>query len=413
MSDQVFVIVGASLTGASAAEQLRSEGFDGAIVLIGEESSRPYERPPLSKDYLRGETPRDRFEALEPGYYAQHGIDLRTSTRAEAIDPEAREVALDDGSKLRYDRLLLATGSAPRHLRIPGHDLRGVHYLRTIDDADALREAASQASDAVVVGAGWIGAEVAASLRQLDLSVSMISPDPMPLVRVLGPEVGRVYLDLHRENGVQAMMGQGVVAFHGDGAVDAVETDAGQRVKADLVVVGIGATPRTQLAVGAGLDVSNGIDVDETLATSAPDVYAAGDVAAAWHPRLEARLRVEHWDNARRQGRHAATNMLGAGESYTRLPYFFSDQYDLGMEYRGHATDWDAVVFRGSPEGREFLAFWLKDGRVLAAMNANVWKVGKPITALIESHRRVDRDRLADASVPLDDLAALAPPSGT
>lgn len=412
MSDQLFAIIGASLTGANAAERLRSEGFDGDIVLIGEEPERPYERPPLSKDYLRAETTPTQFEALGSDYYTEHDIDLRTSTRALSIDRGAREVSLDDGAKLRYDRLLLATGSTPRHLDVPGHDLRGIHYLRTIDDANALRDAASHAGHAVVIGAGWIGAEVAASLRQLDVPVTMIAPDPMPLVRVLGPEVGQVYLDLHREHGVDLMMGQGVVALHGDGVVEAVETDAGQRVMADLVVVGIGALPRTELAVQAGLDVGNGINVAETLATSDPAIYAAGDVAAAWHPILQTHLRIEHWDNARRQGRHAASNMLGAGEAYTRLPYFFSDQYDLGMEYRGHATDWDAVVFRGALESREFLAFWLKDGRVVAAMNANVWKVGKPLTDLIESGRPVDIERLRDASVPLDDLDALAPPSG-
>jgi len=408
MPDQVFAIVGAGLAGANTAQQLRGEGFDGRIVLIGEEPERPYERPPLSKEYLRGEQAAGAFEALDESFYAEHDIDLRTSTRVSRIDLAAREVVLgEEAMRQHYDQLLIATGSDARRLRVPGHDLPGVHYLRTIEDADALRDAAGQAERVVVVGSGWIGAEVSASLRQLGLAVTMVGRDAAPLARVLGPEVSSLYRDLHREHGVELIAGVGVAALRGDEVVRGVETDDGRRIDADLVVVGIGSQPRTELAVAAGLEVERGIVVDATLRASAPGVYAAGDVAAAWHPVLETRLQVEHWDNARRQGRHAARSMLGARDPFVRLPYFYSDQFDLGMEYRGYAVDWDRVVFRGAPERREFIAFWLKDGRVTAAMNANIWKVGKPLAALIESGRRVDVQRLQDDSVPLDDLDAL------
>ncbi len=355
---------------------------------------------------------RDKVFVHGASFYDEHAIDLRTSTRVTAIDPGSREVALRDGARLGYERLLIATGASPRRLEVPGSDLPGVHYLRTLGDADAIREAAAAARRAVVIGGGWIGAEVSASLRQLGLSVAMVAPGSVPLERVLGPEVGAVYRDLHAERGVGLHMGQRVTAIRGSGAVEAVETTDGTRIEADLVVAGIGARPRTRLAADAGLTVDDGIVVDGHLETSAPGIFAAGDVAAAWHPALGARIRLEHWDNARRQGRAAARNMLGLAEPYVRLPYFYSDQYDLAMEYVGHAPAWDRVVFRGDPAGREFVAFWLGGGRVLAGMNANVPKVNDAIAALVRSRATVPVERLVDPSMPLDDLEALTAPAG-
>ena len=300
------VIVGGSLAGAKAAEALRKDGYDGAIVLLGDERQRPYVRPPLSKDYLRGETEADAVFVHRAAWYTEHDVDLQLSTAVRAIEPGAREVILADGRRLAYDRLLLATGSSPRRLEVAGRDLGGIHYLRTLQDADAIRAAATTARRAVVVGGGWIGSEVAASLRMLGVPVSMVAPGSVPLERALGMELGTVYRDLHAEHGVRLLMNQHVAAFRGRAAVEAVETAEGARIAADLVVVGIGAEPRTELAVAAGLAVENGIAVDEYLATSEPRIFAAGDVAAAWHPLLKARLRVEHWDNARRQGTGSA-----------------------------------------------------------------------------------------------------------
>jgi 3-phenylpropionate/trans-cinnamate dioxygenase ferredoxin reductase component len=400
-----FVIVGASLAGAKAAETLREEGYEGRILLLGEEAERPYERPPLSKNYLRGESGREKIYVHDEAFYAERRIELRTSSRVVAIAPDVRHVMLEGGERVGYDQLLLATGAIPRRLPIPGADLPGVRYLRTVEDSDALRLAIGRASRVAVVGAGWIGAEVAASARQLGRDVALIGAASVPLERVLGPEVGAVYRDLHADHGVELYMGTGVDAIRGGDAVEEVHTADGRSIPADLVVVGVGVTPRVELARDAGLEVADGVVVDEHLATSAPGVYAAGDVAAAWHPVLGARIRVEHWANALHQGPAAARNMLGVPTPYDRIPYFFSDQYDLGMEYSGYASGNDRVVFRGDPAKREFIAFWLRDGQVVAGMNANVWDVVEPIQNLIRTQRPVDVDRLTDPTVPLEDLA--------
>ena len=407
MNPQTFVIVGASLAGASASAQLRKDGFAGRVLLIGDEPDRPYERPLLSKAYVRGTADRPELDVHNPTFYVENDIELRTSIRVTAIEPRTSEVVLEDGHRLRYDRLLLATGSAPRRLDIPGAGLAGVHYLRGVGDAEAIRVAAASAGRAVVIGGGWIGAEIAASLRQLGLPVALVAPGSVPLERVLGTEVGGIYRDLHGEHGVELFMGRRIVAMRGTNAVAAVETADGMRIAGDLVVVGVGATPRTALAVDAGLAVDDGIVVDEFLESSVPGIFAAGDVAAAWHPLLETRIRVEHWDNAKRQGRAAARNMMGRREPYMRVPYFYSDQYDLDMEYAGYAPVSDQVVFRGEPAHGTFMAFWLSDGRVAAGMNANVRDVNGAITTLVSSRRRVRVDRLADPAVPLDDLEAL------
>ncbi len=405
-TDQTFVIVGASLAGAKAAETLRAEGFDGRVVLIGEEAERPYERPMLSKEYLRGEKPAAKLFVHDEGFYADNGIELRTGTRVQSLDPGAHEITLAGGARMSYSRLLLSTGAAPRRLLLPGADLPGVAYLRAMGESDALRVAIRAASRVIVIGAGWIGSEVAASARQLGAQVAIVAPEAVPLVRVLGPEVGGVYRDLHAGHGVDLHLSTQIEAIVGDGAASGVRTTDGVVIEGDLVVVGVGVTPRVELAKLAGLTVENGIVVDEFLATSVPDVFAAGDVAATWNTRYNKRIRMEHWANALNQGPVAARNMLGQHTAYEKLPYFYSDQYDLGMEYNGYADDWDRVVVRGDRSGREFLAFWLKDGRVLAGMNANIWDQGDDIKALIRSGASIDPDRLADPSVPLADLLA-------
>jgi 3-phenylpropionate/trans-cinnamate dioxygenase ferredoxin reductase subunit len=403
--DRTFVIVGASLTGAKAAETLREEGFDGRVVLLGAEPERPYERPPLSKDYLRGESEREKAYVHPESFYDEREIELRTGTIAEAVDTGARAVTLAGGERLRYDRLLLATGAEPRRLDVPGADLEGVLYLRTLADSDALRARLDAGGRAVVVGAGWIGAEVAASARERGVDVTVIEPLAVPLERALGRELGAIYRDVHRDRGVELLLGTGVEAFEGDGRVTGVRTSEGRTIECDFAVVGVGVVPRVGLAQAAGLAVDDGIVVDANLRTSAPDVFAAGDVANAEHPFYGRRIRVEHWANALNQGPAAARCMLGKDAPYDLVPYFFSDQYDTGMEYSGYATSWDEVVFRGDPAGREFIAFWVADGRVVAGMNFNVWDVNDQIQALIRSRRPIDTAQLVDPGVSLEELA--------
>jgi 3-phenylpropionate/trans-cinnamate dioxygenase ferredoxin reductase component len=405
--DQTFVIVGASLAGAKAAETLRAQGFDGRVVLIGAESERPYERPPLSKDYLRGEVGREKVYVHDEGFYSAHDIELRLGRTAVSLDTSTSEVAFDDGDRLRYDRLLLATGAEPRRLAIPGATLDNVLYLRTVEDSDVLRERLDRGGSVVVIGAGWIGAEVAASARQRGLDVTVIDPLTVPLERVLGTEVGSIYRDIHTDHGVRMLPGIRVESFEGGTAVERVRTSDGRVLECDFVVVGVGVQPRAGLAAQAGLAVNNGIVVDEHLRTSAPAVLAAGDVANAHHPLYDERVRVEHWANALHQGPVAAQAMLGQPAVYDRLPYFFSDQYDVGMEYTGFARTWDRVVFRGDPGSREFLAFWLTGDRVVAGMNVNVWDVTDTIQRLIRERVAVDDRRLADPDVPLEDLVSV------
>ncbi|HEV3000686.1 MAG TPA: FAD-dependent oxidoreductase [Solirubrobacteraceae bacterium] len=407
-----YVVVGASLAGAKAAETLRAEGFDGRVVLIGAEPERPYERPPLSKGFLQGTSERDKLYVHDEGFYAEQEIELRTATRVAAIDAGASEAVLEGGERLRYDRLLLATGAEPRRLRVPGAELDGVLYLRDVRDAEELRRRAERARHAVIVGAGWIGSEVAASLRQLGLDVTVVEPSAVPLVNALGPEVGAFYADVHRAQGVDLRLGAAVAAIEGASAAERVVTAGGDRIDCDLVVVGIGVEPRTELARSAGLALGRGVLVDALGRTSHPAIFAAGDVVDAEHPLYDDRLHVEHWANALNQGPAAARSMLGKGEPYARLPYFYSDQYDVGMEYSGHAVRWDRVVFRGDPAGREFIAFWLAGDRVLAGMNVNVWDVTDPIQELIRERVPVDAGRLADPDVPLDQVAARRVPQG-
>ncbi len=406
MSEQTFVIVGASLAGAKAAEELRERGFDGRLVLVGAEPERPYIRPPLTKDYLRGESEREKGYVHAGDFYASHEIELLTGTVVSKVEPAESRITLGDGRELRYDKLLLSTGAEPRRMTVPGTELDGVHYLRTLADCDALRERLQAGGRVAVVGAGWIGSEFAASARQLGVEVTLIDPLSLPNERIFGPEIGAFYRDVHARHGVELVLGDGVEAFDGDGALARVRTSSGRSIDCDFAVIGIGVTPRTGLAAEAGLTLENGIVVDQRLQTSAPDIYAAGDVANAWHPFYEQRIRVEHWANALNQGPAAARAMLGEPVSYDRIPYFYSDQYDVGMEYSGYATSWDRVVFRGDRDRGEFVCFWLRDGRVIAGMNVNVWDVNEHVQALIRSHQPVNVNALADPDTPLDALPA-------
>lgn len=404
-SDGAIVVVGASMTGAKAVEAAREGGFDGRIVLIGTEPDRPYERPPLSKEYLRGERD-ERPYVHDADFYEKNRIELRSGTTVTAVEPAASRVVLDSGESLEYGRLLIATGAEPRRIDIPGADLDGVAYLRQAEDSDALRERFRQGGPVAVVGAGWIGSEVAASARQMGCDVTLIEPAAVPLERVLGKEMGGVYRDVHLDQGVRFLGGTGVTAFEGDGRVERVVTTDGKKIDAGLVVVGIGVLPRTGLAEGAGLEVDNGILTDAGLFTGVEGIYAAGDVANAWHPFYDRRIRVEHWANAQRQGSAAGRALIGEQVEYSELPYFFSDQYDVGMEYSGYATGEDRVVVRGDQAEREFIAFWLQDGRVAAGMNVNIWDVNDAVQDLIRSRKEVDLDALADPDVELSSLAA-------
>ncbi len=386
---QTFVIVGAGLAGGKAAETLREEGFDGRIVMFGAESERPYERPPLSKDYLRGEAGREKVYLHDEDFYEKNQIELRTRTSVATIDTGSREAVLESGERLGFDRLLVATGAAPRKLEVPGHDLEGIHYLRDVEDSDLLRGRIEQGGHLVVIGAGWIGAEVAASARQKGLEVTLVEMTEVPLERVLGRDMGMIYKDIHIQHGVDFRGGVALDRFEGSGSVERVVLADGGTIDCSFVVVGVGVVPRTQVAQAAGLEVDNGIVVNDRLETSVPGIYAAGDVANAWHPFFNTRIRVEHWANALNQGPAAARNMLGADQPYDRLPYFFSDQYDVGMEYSGYAADFDEVVFRGDIPNREFIAYWLKDGRVLAGMNVNVWDVTQEIQEQVRSGARI------------------------
>ena len=406
-----IVIVGAGLAGAKAAETLRDEGYDGRVTLIGDEPERPYERPPLSKEYLRGESEREAAHVHPAGFYEGRSIELITGTAVEAIDTRDRTVTLAGGGRLAWDRLLLATGAEPRRLPVPGADLDGVLRLRDLADCEQLRAALAEGGPLVVVGAGWIGCEVAASARAAGVEVTLLERMDVPLQAVLGPEMGAFYGDLHGERGVELLAGAAVEAFQGAGRVERVRLADGRAIDCAAVVVGVGVTPRTALAEAAGLAVDDGILVDERLRASAPGVHAAGDAARAAHPFFGRTVRVEHWANALNQGPAAARSMLGADEPYDRIPYFFSDQYDVGMEYTGLAGPSDRLVVRGDPASRELVAFWLgEDGRVTAGMNVNVWDVTDDIRALVRSRARVDERRLADPGAPLGELAAAGRP---
>ncbi len=400
-----YVIAGASLAGAKAAETLREEGFDGDIVLLGAELERPYERPPLSKGYLLGTQERDSAYVHPGDWYAEHRVELRTGVTVTAIDRAAATVTTSGPAgteTLRYDRLLLATGASPRRLTFPGSDRDEVLYLRTIADSERLRAAFRPGTRVAVAGAGWIGLETAAAARQADCTVTVLEPQPGALHAQLGPELGRVFEGLHRSHGVEFRFGEAVAEFRRG----AIVTTGGAELPADVLVVGIGAAPNDALAARAGLEVSNGVLTDAALRTSDPNIFAAGDVANSFHPLLGRRVRVEHWANALNGGPAAARSMLDQPVSYDVVPYFFTDQYDLGMECAGlpEPGRYDQVVYRGDRDGGEFIAFWLSGGAVVAGMNVNVWDVTDDIQALIRSRRQVDISRLTNPDIPLTDL---------
>jgi NADPH-dependent 2,4-dienoyl-CoA reductase/sulfur reductase-like enzyme len=417
-ADLTFVIVGAGLAGAKAAETLRAEGFTGRVILIGDERDHPYERPPLSKGYLLGKDERDSAFVHDPSWYAEHDVELHLGQPVTALDRSAKTVTLGDGTVLGYDKLLLATGAEPRRLEVPGTGLAGVHHLRRLAHADRLRSVlAALGRDnghLVIAGAGWIGLEVAAAARSYGAEVTVVEPRPTPLYDALGPELGGVFADLHREHGVRFVFGTGLTEIVGqDGMVLAARTGDGEEHPCHDVLAAIGAAPRISLAESSGLPIAprsegGGIAVDASLRTADPDVFAAGDCASAHNPLLGLRTRVEHWANALNGGPAAARAMLGREVVYDRVPYFFTDQYDLGMEFSGYAAPgtYQQVVVRGDLGRRRFIAFWLGEGpdghRVRAAMNVNVWDVTGTLQDLIRSGRTVDADRLADPQVPLE-----------
>jgi len=406
-SSKTFVIVGGGLAGAKAVEALRDNDFGGRIVLFCEEDHLPYERPPLSKEYLAGKKSLSDFTVHNSDWYRDHDVDLRLGVRVSSLDPAGHTVGLPDGTTISYDKLLLATGSASRHLPIPGSDAAGVHYLRTFGEAASLNSVLAEGISLAVVGAGWIGLEVASAARQRGVDVTVVEAAKQPLMAALGETVGEVFATLHRDHGVDLRLDAQVeeIPSAQDKATGLKLCD-GSTVAADTVLVAVGAKPNVELAEQAGLSMSDGgVAVDASLRTSDPDIYAVGDIAAAEHPLFGVRIRTEHWANALKQPAVAVAGMLGRPGEYDELPYFFTDQYDLGMEYAGHAPSFDRVVFRGDVAGREFVAFWLDgDSRVLAGMNVNVWDVLDDVKALIRSKAPVDADELADPQSPLAEL---------
>lgn len=413
---EALVIAGAGLAGARAAEAVRAGGYEGRLVLIGQETAAPYIRPPLSKEYLAGRADRDAVDVHPIGWYAEHRVERIGGHRAAVLDRAGHRVTLDDGRTLRYSRLLLATGASPRPFPGPGASLPGVHYLRTVEDSERLRtRLAVGGRRVVIIGSGWLGLEVAATAKGYGNDVILLGRGAVPLQRALGAEAGGVFERLHRDHGVHVGNNTEVVELEGETRsggtrVTGVRLSDRTLVRADLVVVGLGATPNTQLALGSGLAVDDGIAVSATFATGDPDVFAVGDVASVYHPRLGHRLRVEHWANADTAGAAAGRALLGDTTEYDAIPYFYTDQFDLSMEYSGFgdlAAD-AQVVFRGDRLGREFLVFWLADGRVVAGMNVNVWDVNATVQRLITSQLRVDPRRLADESIAVEDL--LTPP---
>jgi 3-phenylpropionate/trans-cinnamate dioxygenase ferredoxin reductase subunit len=399
-----FIIVGGGLAGAIAAQTLREEGFDGRITLLGDEPHRPYERPPLSKDYLQGKADRDSIFAHPEPWYAEHAVELRLGTAVTSLDPAARTVTTAAGVQLGYDKLLLTTGSTPRRLRVPGADLDGVHYLRSVDDSERIKAGFAHAHRVAIIGAGWIGLETAAAARNAGPDVTLLEHAELPLLRVLGPETAPIFADLHRDHGVHLRCQVAVAELTGrKGAVTGVILSDRSRIDADVVLVGVGITPNTQLAAEAGLEADNGIIVDEHLRTSDLNIFAAGDVANAYNPRLDRHIRVEHWANARRQGATAGRAMLGQDAVDARPSYFFSDQYDLSMEYTGDIgpSGYDQVIFRRYADSAQLIVFWLSEQRVQAGMNINIWDVADDIERLVQSPHPADTDDLADPNIPL------------
>jgi 3-phenylpropionate/trans-cinnamate dioxygenase ferredoxin reductase component len=410
MTRDTYLIVGGGMAGAKTAQALRELGCDGRIVLAGAEKEVPYERPPLTKGYLAGTTPRQDLAVVAGRWYADHDVELELGTAATSLDLSEAAVTLADGRRISYDRLLLATGSRPRRLDVPGGDLGGLFYLRDLGDCDRLRaELSGHPRPLVIIGGGWIGLEAAAVAATMGHHVTVVEPGPAPLHAALGTELGGFFARVHRDHGVAFRLGTRVARLVGSGGrLTAVETGDGELLPAEVAVAGIGALPRVQLAQQAGLATGNGVVTDAALRTSHPDVYAAGDIASAWQPFLSQHARIEHWATAHDHGAVAAAAMMGLPAEHDRLPFFFTDQYDLGAELAGHLRPggYERVVYRGDPAAGEFVAFWIAAGRVVAGMNVNVWDVTEQIQALIRSRAVISPDALSDPDVPLAELAA-------
>jgi 3-phenylpropionate/trans-cinnamate dioxygenase ferredoxin reductase component len=411
-NDDTVVIVGGGLAGASAAEAMRAEGFRGRIRLVSEERELPYLRPPLSKEYLLGRAPRDDGLVKPAEWYVDQDVELILGRRAAELSVGGRELVLQDGAVLPFGRVLLATGASPRRFPGRGADLPGVHQLRTITDAESLRDALRGGGRrVVVVGSGWIGLEVASAARRYGNAVTVLGRGTVPLAAQLGDEVGSVFAALHRANGVDLRMPTEILEIIGGASgVTGVALGGGEVVPADVVVVGIGAVPNVELARDAGLEVEDGIVTDAAFRSRGDIVYSVGDAASVFHPVLGQHLRVEHWANALKAGAAAGASIAGRPVSFDEIPYFYTDQFDLGMEYSGYGSlaAGAEVVFRGDPAAREFVAFWLREGSVVAGMNVNVWDVNETVQGLIRSRVRVDPRQLADESIPLDSLLGVS-----
>ncbi|KRE74083.1 NAD(P)/FAD-dependent oxidoreductase [Arthrobacter sp. Soil762] len=408
-----IVIAGGGLAGATAAKTLRAEGFAGPVTIIGAERHHPYLRPPLSKEYLLGKAAEDTVPVVPPGWYAENDVGLLLGARVTDIRPDASTVELDDGSTLAYGSLLLATGATPRTLRLPGSDLSGVSTFRTLDDSRRLRSSlAAGGRNVVMIGSGWIGMELAAAAATYGNNVTLLGLEGIPLASAIGPDLGRFFRSLHEAKGVSFRLPAFARELTGAaGAVTGVVTDSGEALPADIVVIAVGVVPETGIAQAAGLALDNGILTDASLRTSTPGIFAAGDVANALHPFTGQHHRSEHWSNALNGGKVAARAMLGQDAVLSTIPYFYTDQYDVSMEYSGFpalAAGAEPVI-RGSVEGKEFIAFWQQDSRVVAGMSVNWPRKPQPgaqktIKALISARTRVTAERLADNSVGLDQL---------
>ncbi|MET4588919.1 FAD-dependent oxidoreductase [Arthrobacter sp. 754] len=413
MTVQNIVIAGGGLAGATAAKTLRAEGYTGRVTVVGAESHHPYLRPPLSKEYLLGKAGEDAVPVVPDGWYAENDVGLRLGVRVTGIRPDSHTVQLDDGASLDYGSLLLATGATPRALRLPGSDLDGVSTFRTLDDSRRLRSAlGTGGKNVVMIGSGWIGMELAAAAATYGNHVTLLGLEEIPLAGAIGPDLGRFFRGLHEANGVSFRLPASAREITGrDGVVTGVIADSGELLPADIVVVAVGVVPGTGLAKEAGLAVDNGILTDASLRTSADGIFAAGDVANALHPFTGQHHRSEHWSNALNGGKVAAKAMLGQDATLSTIPYFYTDQFDVSMEYSGFpalAAGAEPVI-RGSLEDKEFIAFWLQDSRVVAGMSVNWPRKEQPgaqktIKALISAKTPVSAGRLTDPSGGLGQL---------
>ncbi len=403
--NESYLIIGAGIAGGTAAETLRKQGFDGEIHLIGAEPHRPYDRPPLSKEFLSGAKEQEKLYFKTEDFYTEQSIELHLVAEALALDTSSNTVTLSNADALHYDKLLLATGSQVKRLPNPGANLDGVHYLRNIEDSKAIAQSMSGAGRAVIVGAGFIGSEVAAVCKAAGLEVTVLEIQPQPMAHILGAKMGAIYANLHTNRGIDLRLSEGISEIRGQSRAEQVITDKGNTIDCDLVVIGVGISPDTSLAEAAGLDVEGGILIDENCRTSNPNIFAAGDVANWFHPGLGHRLRVEHWDNALNQGAAAAKSMLGNPEAYAPVLYFWSDQYDLNIQYLGHAAEWDEIAVRGNPSEEKFSAFYLKDGSVHGALIVNNFRDIRPTRTLIGQKTPVDTQALSDTSTNLKQLA--------